>query len=99
MAQLTKKEIEELDARPDGVDLEDDPQPKPRRKKGKKFEIEEENEEQEPKTSFFDRFSHLKCSREKFAEKEFRISIAFLIVGFVMWIFGFVMCGLSSTYI
>ena len=45
-----------------------------------------------------DRFSHLKCSREKFTEKEFRVSLGLLVIGFALWIFGLVMCAQSSSY-
>ncbi len=85
------------DVGPDGIDLEDDPQPKQKKKKKKKFD-EDEEEDKGPKTSFMDRFSHLKCSKEKFGEKDFRVCLGLLMVGFTLMIFGFVMCGQSSTY-
>ena len=59
----------------------------------------EDEEVEEPKTSFLDKFNHLKCSRERFQDKEFKISLFLLVSGFILWIIGFIMCGMSSKYI
>jgi hypothetical protein len=71
----------------------------PLKKKRTKRVVEEDPEDMTPKPSFLDKFSHLKCSREKFVDKEFRICVGLLLLGFLLWIFGFIMCGQSSNYL